>query len=105
MIRNTPKSIQVEAETKSTSSPTRSLGPLCIQIDAQDASDLRFGCFTYAWKAKEISFSMPQFLRPTKIRVDKNYQNKLNFHFYPGQDRNQVDFESNSEYRTNLHSN
>jgi hypothetical protein len=34
-----------------TSSPTWSPGPPCVQIDAQDASDLRFGHSTYAWEA------------------------------------------------------
>jgi hypothetical protein len=35
--------IKLQSEPKSTSSPTWSLGPVCIQIDAQDASDRRFG--------------------------------------------------------------
>jgi hypothetical protein len=40
------------------SSPTRSPGPPYIQIDVQIAYDLRFGCSTYARKAKEITFPM-----------------------------------------------
>jgi hypothetical protein len=40
------------------SSPTRSPGPPLIQIDVQIAYDLRFGCSTYAQKAKEITFQM-----------------------------------------------
>jgi hypothetical protein len=40
------------------SSPTQSLGPPRIQIDVQIAYALRFRCFTYAQKAKEINFPM-----------------------------------------------
>jgi hypothetical protein len=40
------------------SSPTRSPGPSCIQIDVQIAYDLRFGRSTYAQKTKEITFPM-----------------------------------------------
>jgi hypothetical protein len=40
----------------SSSSPTRSPGPPHIQIDVQIAYVLRFGCSTYAQKAKEITF-------------------------------------------------
>jgi hypothetical protein len=35
-------------------SPTQSPGPPGIQIDIQIAYDLRFGCSTFAQKAKEI---------------------------------------------------
>jgi hypothetical protein len=38
------------------SSPTQSSGPPRIQIDVQIGYDLRFGCSTYARKAKEINF-------------------------------------------------
>jgi hypothetical protein len=38
------------------SSPTRSPGPPRIQIDVQNAYDLRFGRSIYARKAKEITF-------------------------------------------------
>jgi hypothetical protein len=48
------------------SSPTRSPGPPLIQIDVQIAYDLRFGCSTYAQKAKEISFPMAWVSCPTK---------------------------------------
>jgi hypothetical protein len=51
------------------SSPTRSPGPPRIQIDVQIAYDLRFGCSTYARKAKEITFPMALVSCPTKIRV------------------------------------
>jgi hypothetical protein len=40
---NTHNMVEVQANSESrslTSSPTRSLGPLCLQIDVQDASDL-----------------------------------------------------------------
>jgi hypothetical protein len=55
------------------SSPTRSLGPLCIQIDVQIAYDLCFGRSTYARKAKEITFPMELVPCPTKIGVIRNY--------------------------------
>jgi hypothetical protein len=36
--------VQTNSESKClTSSPTRSLGPPCLQIDIQHASDLQFG--------------------------------------------------------------
>jgi hypothetical protein len=40
----------------SSSTPTRSLEPPHIQIDAQNAYDLLSGCSIYARKAKEITF-------------------------------------------------
>jgi hypothetical protein len=43
---NTHNMVQVQANSESrsmTSSPTRSPGPPFLQIDVQDASDLRFG--------------------------------------------------------------
>jgi hypothetical protein len=40
------------------SSSTRSPGPSHIQIDVQNAYDLRFGRSTYARKYKEITFPM-----------------------------------------------
>jgi hypothetical protein len=43
---NTHNKVEVQAKSESrclTSSPTRSLGPPCLQIDVQDASDLQFG--------------------------------------------------------------
>jgi hypothetical protein len=49
------------------SSPTQSLGPPRIQIDVQIAYDLCFGRFTYARKAKEITFLMA--LVPCSTRI------------------------------------
>jgi hypothetical protein len=51
------------------SRPTRSLGPPRIQIDVQITYDLRFGCSTYARKAKEITFPIAPVSCPTKIGV------------------------------------
>jgi hypothetical protein len=52
--------VQANSESRSlTSSSTQSSGPPCLQIDVQDAFDLRFGSSTYAWKDKEIKFLMP----------------------------------------------
>jgi hypothetical protein len=66
------------------SSPTRSPGPPCIQIDVQIAYDLRFGHSTYAQKAKEITFPMELVPCPTKIGFVRNYQNSTDFqnHFW-----------------------
>ena len=61
------------------SSPTRSSGSARIQIDVQIAYDLRFGCSTYAQKAKEISFPMALVSYPNKIGVIRNHQNSTDF--------------------------
>jgi hypothetical protein len=61
------------------SSPTRTLGPPCIQIDVQIAYNLRFGRSTYARKAKEINFPMELVSCPTKIGVIRNKQNSTDF--------------------------
>jgi hypothetical protein len=65
-------------------SPTRSPGPSHIQIDVQIGYDLRFGCSTYARKAKEINFPMALVPCPNKIKVIQNYQNSTDFqnHFW-----------------------
>jgi hypothetical protein len=49
------------------SNPTQSPEPPHIQIDVQIAYDLRFGCSTYARKAKEITFPMAPISYPTKF--------------------------------------
>jgi hypothetical protein len=61
------------------SSPTRSLGPPHIQIDIQITYDLCFGHSTFAWKAREITFSMALVSYPTKIGVVCNHQNSIDF--------------------------
>jgi hypothetical protein len=60
-------------------SPTRSLGPPCIQIDVQIAYDLHFGHSIYARKAKEITFPMTVVSYLTKIRFIRNHQNNTDF--------------------------
>ncbi len=72
---NTHNKVEVQANLESTSltsSPTQSPGPPCLQIDVQDASDLRFGCSTYARKEDEIKFPMAPVPDPTKIGFDQN---------------------------------
>jgi hypothetical protein len=64
------------------SSPTRNSGPHRIQIDIQIAYGLRFGCSTYARKAKEITFLMELVSCPTKIGVVCNHQNSTYFQNY-----------------------
>jgi hypothetical protein len=63
----------------SSSSPTQSPGPPCMQIDVQIAYDLCFRHSTYARKAKEITFPMALVPCPTKIRVVRNHQNSTDF--------------------------
>jgi hypothetical protein len=58
-------------------SPTQSPEPAHIQIDVQIAYDIRFGCFTYARKAKQITFPMTPVSCPTKIIVVLNHQNSI----------------------------
>jgi hypothetical protein len=61
------------------SSPTQSLGLPRIQIDIQITYDLCFGHSIYAWKAREITFSMAPVSCPTKIGVVCNHQNSIDF--------------------------
>jgi hypothetical protein len=61
------------------SSPTRSPGPHCIQINGQIAYELHFVCSTYARKANEITFPMAVVSCPTKIGVVRNHQNSIDF--------------------------
>jgi hypothetical protein len=67
-----------------TSNPTQSSGPPRLQIEAQIASDLRFGNSTYAWKEDEINFPAGLVSYPTKIGVIRNNQNKTDFQNYFG---------------------
>jgi hypothetical protein len=79
---NTHNMVEVQDNLESmslTSSPTRSPGPPCLQIDVPDASDLRFGRPTYAWKDKEINFPMTPLPWSTNIEVGRNHRNKTDF--------------------------
>jgi hypothetical protein len=71
--------IQSNSEFQSsTSNATRSSGPPRIQIDVQDAYEIRFGCSTYARKENEISFLIEPVPGPAKIVFDQNCQKKFN---------------------------
>jgi hypothetical protein len=61
------------------SSPTQSPGPPRIQIDIQIAYNLRFGCYTYVRKAKEITFPMEPVSCPTTIGGIRNHQTNTDF--------------------------
>jgi hypothetical protein len=75
---HTKVKIQSNSELQSlTSSPTRSVGPSCFQIDAHDAYNLQFGHSTYAWKSKEISFLNPPVSWLTKIVLTYNSRKRL----------------------------
>jgi hypothetical protein len=66
--------MQPNSESQSlSSSPTWSPGPPCIQIDAQDAYDLRLQRSPYARKEYEINFPMRLVSYPTKIGVVCNH--------------------------------
>jgi hypothetical protein len=57
----------------------RSPGLPCLQINAQDTYDIRFGRYLYAWKDKEIIFLTQWVSWSTKIGVTHNHQNKTVF--------------------------
>jgi hypothetical protein len=61
------------------SSPTQSPGSPRSQIDVQIAYDLRFRRYTYAQKAREITFPMEPVPCVTKIGVVRNHQNSTDF--------------------------
>jgi hypothetical protein len=61
------------------SSPTRSPGPPCIQIYVQIAYDFRFGRSIYAQKDKEKTFPMELVSCPTKIGAVHNHKNSTDF--------------------------
>jgi hypothetical protein len=54
----------------------QSLVTHCLQINAQDAYNLRFGRSLYAWKYKEIIFLMQPVSWSTKIKVTRNHRKK-----------------------------
>jgi hypothetical protein len=56
-----------------TSSPTRGPGPPQLQIDVQDAYEIRFGHSTYAQKEDEITFLMTLVPGRTKIGFNQNF--------------------------------
>jgi hypothetical protein len=59
-VQSNSEQVQSNSEFRSLIlSPTRSPGSPYLQIDVQDASDLRFGQSTYTWKDKETTFPMP----------------------------------------------
>jgi hypothetical protein len=71
--------IQPNSELQSlTSSPTKSLGPLQLQIHVQNAYDIRFGRSTYLQKEDEINFPMTIVPGPTKIGFNQSCQNNFN---------------------------
>jgi hypothetical protein len=65
--------IQSNSEFQSlTSSPTQSPGPHQIQIDVQDAYQIRFGRSIYVRKEVKLTFPIALVPTPTKIGLDKN---------------------------------
>jgi hypothetical protein len=44
-----------------------------LQIDVQDAYEIKFECSTYARKEDEINFPMDMVPSPTKIRLNHNF--------------------------------
>jgi hypothetical protein len=75
--------IKVEIQSNSefeclASSPTQSPGHPRLQIDIQDAYEIRFRCSTYARKEYEIKFPMESQPGQTKVGLDQNGQNNFN---------------------------
>jgi hypothetical protein len=57
--------------------PIRSLGPHCLQINAQHVYNLQFGRSLYAWKDKELIFQTQPVSWSSKIGVTHNHRNKI----------------------------
>jgi hypothetical protein len=84
--KNTHNKVEVQANLESRSltlSPTRSLGPPCLQINVHDTTDLRFGRYTYAWKDEGVKIPMPSIAGSTKIGVSHNDRNKTDLQNLP----------------------
>jgi hypothetical protein len=77
-----PAKVEIQSNSelqRVTLSQSRSPGSTCLQIDAQDKDDLRFGHFSYAWKYKEITFLAQKVSWSTKIGVTCHHRNKIIF--------------------------
>ena len=74
-----PKLIRLESPRwrhKSSSSPSRPLGPVCLKLVTQDASGLHFQQSTYGWKANFIRKPIQVVSCQKPFRINGNRQNK-----------------------------
>jgi len=76
--------LELEAQAKSTSSPPRSPGAVCLRLDAQATYGVRFRRSIYGWKANFIELPMALVLHPNEVQVNRNRQIKMAFRICPG---------------------
>ena len=74
--------VNMEVQTKSTLTPFRSLGAVCIKLVTQVAYGLRFRCSTYGWKDNFIRKPMKVVPLQNSIRINGNRRNKLTSRLY-----------------------
>ena len=73
---NSARVPEVEAQSNSSSSLPRPLGPVCLKLVIQDASGLRFPRSTYGWKANLIMKPIQVVLRQKLFGINGNRRNK-----------------------------
>ena len=71
-----------EANSKATSSPTRSFRPVRLQTDVQDEYGLGSTRIIYRWKDNEKTFPMPPVSSPNSTGCVRNSQNKSSLSLY-----------------------
>ena len=74
-----PKLIQFESprwRPKSSSSPSRPPGPVCLKLITQDAFGLHFRRSTYGWKANLIRKPIQVVSRQNTFEINRNHRNK-----------------------------
>ena len=69
--------VNMEVQTKSTLTPFRSLGAVCIKLVIQVAYGLHFWCSTNGWKDNLIRKPMEVVPLQNSIRINENHRNKL----------------------------
>ena len=82
-----PKLIRFESprwRPKSSSSPSRPLGPVCLKLVTQDASGLRLRRYTYGWKANLIRKPTQVVSHQKPFRINGNRRNNSASRIYQG---------------------
>ena len=69
--------VELEAQSKSSSSLLRSPGAARTKINAQAAYGVRFGCFLYGWKHNFKELRMALVWGPNSFGVDGNRRNNM----------------------------
>jgi hypothetical protein len=69
--------VNMEVQTKSTLTPFRSLGAVCIKLVMQVGYRLCFWCSTNGWKDNLIKKPMEVVRLQNSIRINRNHQNNL----------------------------